>query len=493
MNGFVKAFILFSGGSLIATATQIIKGKFSAIFLGVGGVGTFNQLTNAWSLLFTLAGLGFYSGIVRKLSISYTENHSERLKREFITPFIFLTIFSFLITSIAIFKSDIISIFLFNDAGKKAWLVAATLWSVPLAIMSQLYVGLFNACRMIRSVVGVQIATDLIGTVLFVFFIFWDQLWGAVLSFGLMHVVKIVIQIQMVRSCQNILTLHHFPIRFNSVELNSHWKYGISALLMVSAGILTMTIISRWIIQSFGEEANGLFSVAWKVASLYFGALCASASGYYFPALSSAQDQLTMKNQILEALSLYMYLMAPLSLILVMGAGDLMRLLFSRDFVSAASFLVWFLPADILRISSETIGLSFLAKKKITIYTASYILWVINFLSLSRLLMNKYGVIGVGYAYFISHLIGLVIIMICTKRVLGISFSIKSLRPLIFAFGVLAVAVYVVSIGLATWQQYLIGGLIACFWFGISWRDEIFRGLMQTGKQKIKEKLRWIC
>ncbi len=54
--------------SLFGSATQIVKGKISAVFLGIVRVGVFNQLTLFYNLAMTLSSLGFFNGVTRNIA-----------------------------------------------------------------------------------------------------------------------------------------------------------------------------------------------------------------------------------------------------------------------------------------------------------------------------------------------------------------------------------------------------------------------------------------
>ena len=313
MNKFAKALALFGAGSIIGTVTQVVKGKLGAILLGVEGVGVLNQLTNAWGLLYTLSGLGLYNNIVRELSIAYSENNSEALNRQLSTSLLFLTAFSLTTTGIAVAFPSFISNILFADGGERSWLVALIFWSVPFAVVSQIYAGLFNASRMVRLVVGIQVVSDLIGMILFVILVFFGQMWGAIFAFGLSNVIKLIVQIISVQRNSDIALLRSFTAVFSTSELKGGWGYGFSGLLLVSTGIFATTVVSRWIIENVGTQANGLFSVAWKVCSLYFGAIYASASGYYYPSLSAAKSQGELISKITEAVTIHVFDGAPIA------------------------------------------------------------------------------------------------------------------------------------------------------------------------------------
>jgi O-antigen/teichoic acid export membrane protein len=184
MKNFAKALALFGAGSSIGTLTQIVKGKLGAVFLGVEGVGILNQLTNAWSLLYTFSGLGFYNGIVQRISQANSICDEESVKKQFVTSLIFLSLFSIIATIGAVLFSSKISTFIFSDNGEKSWMVIIALSSVPFAVISQIYSGLFSGHRLVRQVVATQVLTDIVGLIIFIYLVINSNIIGAICAFA---------------------------------------------------------------------------------------------------------------------------------------------------------------------------------------------------------------------------------------------------------------------------------------------------------------------
>lgn len=487
MIKFARSLAIFGTGSLFSTVTQVVKGKLGAIFLGVEGIGVLSQLTNAWSLLYIISGLGFYTGIVQKISKAHGEDDANKLKQQFSSSLIFLSIFSIFTTAVAVSLSYWISDLIFKDGGQRYWLVALILSSVPAAVVSQIYIGVFSGCQMVRHVVGAQVVTDLVGAVIFSIMIMYEYLTGAVAAFCLLNIVKLTIQFYLINKDTKLNYLHSRPIAFNFDEIRDNFGYGVSGLFLVAISTLTTMIVSRWVIEYEGENANGLFAVSWKVCSLYFGALSASASGFYFPVLAATKNSEELSNRVFEAVTLYMYIMTPLAVGIIIGGETLMRILFSGDFATAASLLLWFLPGDILRIFSETIGLSFLAKRRLIVYSCSYIGWASLFLILSFCFIKHFGLIGVGYAYFLSHLINSILMLIYVKFSFHFTVSYEAARSTILALAAAVIAASVVLLGFSLWLQIAFGVLVLLTWFALSWRMVSFQEISLGGLNKIKK------
>ncbi len=476
MKRFAKAIALFSAGSVIGTLTQVAKGKLGAVVLGPDGTGVLNQLTNAWNLLYSLAGLGFYNGIVRRIAEARSRDDSEALARQLSTSLIFLTAVASLGAIVSVTLARPISNALFADGGQHASLVAITLISVPFAIMAQTYRGLLSGCQLVRPIVTAQVVSDILGLVLFVILVLRLNLLGAALAFSGLQVLKLVLQIATVRRALPGTAVLPRAAMFSWREVGTNAGYGINGLFMVAVSVLTIVIVSRWIIAARGLGGNGIFSVAWKVSSVYFGAIYSSASSFYFPSLVACRDE-DLRVRINEAISLYFYLLPPLIITLMTTGDDLMVLLFSAEFGPAAALLLLILPGDLFRVLAEAMGMAFLARRRLLAYTLTYLLWASVFLALSWILLQRYALMGVAGAYLASQVVSAAAVYLCARRSFSFTFAGSSLRTM--AAGILAVALAAGALSQAPaplWR-YAQGAAVLAIWFALAWTDSRFREL----------------
>lgn len=73
MSSFAYNLAGFMSTSLLGSATQIVKGKILAVFLGAVRVGVFNQLMLFYNWAMTLSSLCFRNGITRNIAVAVAE------------------------------------------------------------------------------------------------------------------------------------------------------------------------------------------------------------------------------------------------------------------------------------------------------------------------------------------------------------------------------------------------------------------------------------
>lgn len=478
MKKLATALAWFTSGSFVGTLTQIAKGKLGAIYLGPEGTGILNQLNNIWSLFNAISGLSFYNGVVRRIAEAKSDNDIEMLTRQLSTSLIFLTFFSCFIAASATAFSSWISDIIFGDSGSRSGLVAITLLSVPLAVTAQTYRGLLSGCRLVRPIVSAQVFSDICALVLFVFLVINYRLDGAVIAFSLLHLIKVFFQLWYVKKSLPDCSLWPRFQAFSWAEVGVNWSFGLNGLVMSGLSIGTILIVTRWIITDLGMAENGIFAVAWKVACLYLGAIYAAASGYYFSSLVACKNNDDLTTQINEAVSLYMFVLPPVIALLIASGDLLISALFSSEFAPAAWLLVFMLPGDLFRVTAETVGLSFLARRKIVLYTLVYFVWASMFLIFSLFSMPIFGLVGVALAYLSAHLIYSFVVFFHARRDFNFSFTLKTKRILLLAMGlVLASMLSAVLVSNLILRAFLIV-LAVIFWMLLNFRDESFRSLL---------------
>tara|TARA_R110000851_G_scaffold323169_2_gene489645 strand:+ start:7205 stop:8671 length:1467 start_codon:yes stop_codon:yes gene_type:complete len=481
-----KGFAYLTSASFVGTLTQIIKGKLMAVLLGTSGVGIFSQLSHLFNLLFSLSSLGFRNGIIKKVSQAIVEGDDEKIKQQYASVFIFLTILSIVIVSIAGLLSPFISHLLFSDHGEKSCLVLIMLMSVPFAVMANIYRSLLSGYMAVKPIVKAQIFADIISLIPFVFLLLYANLVGAVLAFVAYQLMKMIFYAgHFHRVCNFQIGLPKLN-SYNWGDIHANISFGLSGLFLTSLNIAVMIFVSRHIIAELGLQENGLFSVALKVATVYLGAVYANASSYYFPLLAKSSNSASLSAVANRTNRFYFYLLPPLIIIIMTGGEWMMGILFSKEFSPAALLLFLLLPGDLFRISAETLGLPLLVKEKFLAYNALYCWWCCVYVSLAMYMIEIYGLLGVAIAYLLSHIINFLTVAVVVRLVLEIKIS----RGFVLAL-FLAVASLAVSSGLNLlledfWLSVLINTVVILVWFAFSCLQKEFVGYLNPLLKRMK-------
>lgn len=477
MSALAKAIALFGASSFVGTLTQVARGKLAAVILGPAGVGVLGQLTNLWTMVHALSGLSMFNGVVQRIAAGRRNKDDELVRSQFASSLYFLTGFSCVTAVIGASLSGLVSDAIFGDAGLRAGLVALIILSVPLGVTSQTYRSLLTGHSLVKPVVKAQVASDLAGLAVFVPLVIYSGLWGAVLSFCLLQLLKLIFQLRAVAVSVGRSFLVPDVSAFDWKEVRANAGFGVNGIVMAMMSIGCTLIVFRMIITQEGLENAGIYGAATKVATLYFGAIYAAAGGYLLPVLVSAGEGEALESRVNETSQLYLFMLPPAVVGILSLAPELMTVLFTSEFEASARLLALILPADLLRVTAETMGLTFLATRRLVRYTGIYLVWVTLFLVASHWQLSVSGLSGVAGAYAVSHLVNfLVVALMCWH-----AFRLKLRRATWIAL--LVGVASCVTMGILVWTRaelsirLFAGSIVIVTWLAVAFRFPAFRSL----------------
>jgi PST family polysaccharide transporter len=477
MSRLAKAVALFGASSVVGTLSQILKGKLAAFVLGPVGVGVLGQLTNLWTLFNALSGLSLYNGIVQRIAAGVRDEDRELVARHFSSSLLFLTAFSCSTSVLGAIFSPFISDLVFGDRGQRSLLVAVILLSVPLGVTAQTYRSLMTGHTLVKPVVVAQVASDILGALVFIPLILWKGLLGAVLAFCGLQLFKIFFQLRVVAAELGRRYLRPSLRGFSWGEVRVNLGFGANGMLMAIMSIGTSLALVRMIISSEGLEATGLYSAAWKVATLYFGAIYAAAGGFFLPLLVATKSDAELEGRVNETALLYLFLLPPAIVALLAAAPELMTLLFTREFKPSAALLSMMLPADLMRITAETMGLAFLAKRKLFKYSVIYLGWVIAFLCVSYFSLEVWGLQGIAVAYLVAHTLNLAVVIVLCRSTFSMRLQSGTSQALLLGLAACCIPALMMWGGASFAARLAVSFVTLAAWLALSWRQPMFQEL----------------
>lgn len=478
-TSLAKAVALFTGASGVGTVTQVLKGKLSAVFLGAEGVGVLSVLTNLWSLFSVAAQMGFYNGMLRHLAQPWSENDRDGFRAHMSSSTLFLMGTSLSLALLGGVFSKPLSDFVFQDRGARADMICLILVSIPIATMAQIYRAILNATRSVSHLVRARISADVASVAVLAILIVPFGLKGAIMGYIALHLLFFGFTLFYTRRAIGGDVILPTPSHFDWSEILKNVGFGIHALVIVALGISTVILVSRAIIGAQGPAENGIYMMAIKLATLYVGGLTASAGGYFLPTLVAAKADQEMHGIVDETLSFYLWFIPPL-MVFLMAGGDLMMLvLFSQEFVPAAVLLLLILPADVLRITGETVSLPLTARKKLVLSSSQYVSWAVIYLALASCLLPLYGILGVALAYLLSQAFYGAFGLIAAWLALGYRMSFACLLTVLRALGLVGGTALLLWIFETRWIEYGLSAIMLIVWFSLSMLDSGFKSFVR--------------
>jgi len=465
-----RAFGALSGASAVSMLAQLVRGKLAALLLGPAGVGVFNQLSVMWNLFQIGGSLGAFNGLVQHGTEALVADDREGLRRLVSTWTLLLAVVSCLAAAAGAIAAAPLSDLLLNDGGRHAGLVALIMISVPLGVTSQVYRALLAASRSVGHLVKAQMVSDLGAAIIFVALIFPFGLRGAVLGFMSTHLLFFLLVAAGVRKVIGRGYVAPRPRDFRWSLVRRNIGFGASGIIMIALSNLSVLLVSRMIISSLGLESSGIFSNAWRIASVYLGAVTTTAISYYLPTLTRSESGEAMGREVNATLRFYLYLL-PLVMAAIMTGGEpIVWLILSSKFLPVATLLLIFVPAELLRILAETISMPLLARREVRLFTLNYVLTAVTFVGTAALLVAAYGLIGAALAYALGNLAYAAMAWWLVRRRLAFRVERATLAGFVAAFALLG-AVGLVSLEFPFGLMRLLLAALCCgLWLALALR-----------------------
>lgn len=468
--------------SLFGSATQVVKGKLSAIFLGAAGVGVFNQLTLFYSLAMTLSSLGLRNGVTRNVAEAEPEAGqegaaNEGVLRQFSSVFLLVAAVSLLVSAVSILASGHVSDLLFDDGGARRRLIVVVALAVPIGVAGLMYQALLNGLRVVGPLVRARMIADGSSVVAFAALVIPFGIIGAALGFVFLQLAFLLLVFRATWTVAPSFAVPRAEV-FQFAEAKKNFAFGAHSIVVGITGLSASLFISRLILSTLDLEANGYYVVAVKIATVYLGGLYAAASGYFLSSVVRAATDKTVGKTIDEAIRLYLAVVAPIIVVLMASGKILVVAFFSAEFLPVAAILLLLLPGDSIRLVAETMGQALIAQKKLVSSCIVFASWAAAYCAGAILLLPRFGLLGVAVAYTASQLLLLGVLLVVSKRLLDYT----PCRQTVFT--VLRAMLLVTSASAACWyidasvlEMFVCAALILA-WGTVSMRDPFFAGAM---------------
>ncbi len=467
-------------------AAQVVRGKLAALLLGPAGVGVFNQLTLAWNIANVAGGLGTFNGIVQHGADALASGEKEALRRLSSTFTLLLGAVSLVIALAGVLSAAPLSHWLLHDEGAHAHLVALLMLGVPVGVTAQTWRALLSAGRAVSQLVRAQIASDLGGAVVFVALLFHFGLEGAVIGFMASHLILFLVQSLYIRRLFGPGHLIPRASGFSWRIVRANAGFGATGLLLIVLNNLAIIMVSRLVIDRLGPEANGYFANAWRLASVYLGAVTSTTIAYFLPTLARAEDDRAMAVEVNATLRFFLTLLPPVMTGIMAAGGLVVWLILSRAFAPVAVLLLVFVPAELGRIVADTILTQFLARRRLRPFALTYLVQFGLFISLSFALVPLLGVMGAALAYGAAMIVSMALALIAARASFSFRPEKRTLRAALIAALLLgatgAVCTHVAE-GLLRYGLCL--GAIG-LWAALAWRDPEARALAQGALRRVR-------
>ena len=382
----------------------MISSKFVAIYIGPVGIGVINILQNTLSIIASITGLGINSSGVRMIALSNSQNDENEFSKTILTLkrwSIATGIFGVLLTLVL---AEPLSLITFGSDQYTNWFLILSINFIfsTLAVNKMVLLQGIRAMKKIAiASVVFAIAITLITIPIYYFF----KMEGIVAVLVLTSILNYSVNTFFARKIKIL------PVQLSLNETLVRGKEMIQLGFLLSINVIFGQIISYLIkiylnYQSVSESVLGLYVVASTILISYVGMIFNAMSIDFYPRLTIIQNNDSqIKELVNDQIEIALLLITPLILVFYFLAPQIIKILYSDDFIDVIIILKFALLAIIVKAIMWPLAFIILAKGEKKLYFKQEILSHSLNIIFTILFYRYIGLIGIGLAILLNYIL----------------------------------------------------------------------------------------
>lgn len=412
----LRSSTIIGGASAINIVIGLLRMKVVALLLGPGGVGLIGLLQNLMTTAGSIASLGFGMAGTRQIAEAHddaTAAHAAR--RALVLGTAALAVLGaagfWVLRSVwarRVFDGGI-------PASDLGWLAVG----VALTVVAGAQGAVLNGKRRIGDIARVNVFSALVATILGISAITWLGHGG---------LIAFVVATPVAASGLGWWYVSRLPPEtaptpgFAALvpQLRTLARLGVAFMVSGVAMLLGQLLVRTLVQRTLGAEALGQFQAAWLLSMTYIGFVLGAMATDYYPRLTEAiHDPVATNRMVNEQAEVALLLAAPVFLGMLACAPWLLRVLYSAEFVPAASILRWQILGDVLKLVSWPLSFVMLAAGAGRLYVVAELLAVAVFVGVTWLALPRIGLEATGVAFLCMYAAYLPVVYAMARRRTG--------------------------------------------------------------------------
>ncbi|WP_340609348.1 O-antigen translocase [Xenorhabdus bharatensis] len=389
--------------SLIATFFKMLSGlvinKAISVYIGPAGLAIIGQFQSFSQVVLIAAQGAINSGVVK-----YTAEYGEKSHK---LPILFSTAGKISLASSIIVGITLISFstifsekILANPQFKFIFIIFGL--TIILFVLNGLLLSILNGLKEIRDYIKINITQSIYALIFTSILVISFGLNGALIALTTNQSVILIITLFLLRK-HPLIKWKYFIGGFNKTIAKKLMAYSAMAITSAIMVPLSHLIIRNYLGSTVGWNQAGYWQGIFYISSTYLIVITTALSTYYLPRLSEIDNNSELIREIKNGYKLIIPIAIGCALLIFSLRDQIIELLFTNDFIEMRSLFLWQLIGDIFKIASWLLSYIMLAKAMTKIFIFTEIIFGILFLIASYYLVDKYGLIGMSYAYFMQY------------------------------------------------------------------------------------------
>lgn len=260
------------------------------------------------------------------------------------------------------------------------------------------------------------------------------------------------------------LPIFKWKVRLLSAEtFHAGWsmiRIGVPYVLAAVAGSFMSMAIIAILKRNGGDEIVGLYRVGYIIMGTYACLVFAAFEADFFPRLSSVNDNIAVRNELInKQIDVSVLLMGPLLVAILVMMPVIIDILYTPKFLPATAMAVCAVFYPFLRALSVPISYMALARGDSHIYLIAEVIYDIVSVMLIWVCFTHWGLLGAGIGLSLSALFDILLVGVGYGIIYKIRLSLTTIRYATVQAGAV-VATTALCLTTDGWMKYVLGALL---------------------------------
>ena len=408
----IKTSILTAISTLIRVFTGFIINKFISIYIGPSGLAMVGHFRDFVAITSNIGNGAISQGVVKYIA-QYREDID--MKSKILSTSLIISLASATIVGIIlnIFSLDLSLYILKSERYKSIFQLFS--FTIILFSLNTLLISILNGEKEIKKYITINIISSLFSLIFTTFLIIKFALFGSL--FAMVFNLSIIFFITLTLVTKSKWYKFSYFIKgFDKSIGIKLGKYILMALVSAITVPLSQMLVRYYIANSLGWESGGYWQGIWYISSIYLMVVTTSLGVYYLPRLSEIKNPIELKMEILNGYKIILPIVIAVASTIYIFREDIIYIAFSEKFIPMLELFKWQLIGDVIKIASWLLSYIMLAKAMSKLYILSEIIFSSLFVILSILFIDRFGLIGVTYAFTLNYMLYFIIMALIFKK-----------------------------------------------------------------------------
>ena len=453
----LKFTSIFGGVQFFQSFIYIVKSKIVAVLLGPDGIGIIGLLNSLIQLILTICNVGITQTAVRNLSLANSSGDKQAFNKAASVFFRLIRLTAVIGMLLCLLLSPLWSYLTFGNFNYTiAFLVLSC--SVLMNQMSNGNNVLMQSTRKMKMLATSAIYGSIVSLVISVPLYFFLHNDGIVPAIAITSIAVFLISRHYARK----IKYEKVPVT-NKVAIKEGRniiRLGFFVTLQGFFSMLTTYLICIFVNHIGSTFDVGIYRSGFMIVDTAVSMVFAAISSEYYPRLSAcSRDVNAFNNAINQQMHISLVFLGPILALFTMFSELVVFIFLSPKFLLASTMMQIAMFGAFLRGPALCLGYTFLAKGDTKAFWLNEFTSKLFELIVTLLCYYKWGINGLGVAYFITYIEYLLQSAIICKHRYNYSFDTKLLYLLIPQM-LIGIAIFVIVRTLGGVYMYSAGSLL---------------------------------